>query len=345
MIAILCRFSALALLWLVVTNCQTAPANPFAAGQRELARGELVAALRSFDAVPVSDPNYPQARLRAAALEFRLQRHKEKLLRGLKLRAQWRDQQALTEFSGALAEWPEHVETRELIATTKGRLKLMQTTGSTPEMVWVDPPAHGAASARGGALSSRGDGRIVDQTLPVASIASEFEEEPAPVAVAQQPAVGGAESSPGVGSVGAALPEGSGEAAVESVVGAARSRKVERDDLVTQALTRIAAESAAGRMEDVFEALEVLQRSWPDDPRVASRLARMLHQRGLMSYGNGDLAAAVADWRRALQLDPGLRAVRALFDAAAAELAAETAERGNEPGELPAGVTPMPNRQ
>ena len=36
-----------------------------------------------------------------------------------------------------------------------------------------------------------------------------------------------------------------------------------------------------------------MQRAWPDDPRVTRRLARMLQQRGLMHYGNGDVAAAI----------------------------------------------------
>ena len=345
MIARTGKFGVLVLLWLAVSNCQTSPRNAFGAGQQALAGGDLVAALRSFDAVPVSHPDYPQARLRAAALECRLQRHKEKLLRGLQMRSQWRDEQALAAFSSALAEWPEHAETRELIATTRNRLDLLERTGSSREVVWMDPPERDPTDVRSGLLSARSVGSGQDLTAPVVSRAAVVEEDSVPSLSVQRPAVPVAESVALEESVDETASANAGDAVAGSAAGATPRERAVRGDQVAEALAQIAAGSAAGRIDDVLHALQALQRTWPNDRRVTSRLARLLHQRGLMSYGNGDLAAAVADWRRALQLDPSLRTVRALFDVAAAELASETGASGSQARQLPETVAPSPGNR
>jgi tetratricopeptide (TPR) repeat protein len=105
--------------------CQSLPYDDYSAGQAALAGRDLAAALRRFDAVPVADVHYPEARLAAAAIERRLRRHKELLLLGLRLRSEWRDDDAVAAFRGALDAWPGHGETKELIAATEHRRRLV----------------------------------------------------------------------------------------------------------------------------------------------------------------------------------------------------------------------------
>ena len=72
-------------------------------------------------------------------------------------------------------------------------------------------------------------------------------------------------------------------------------------------------------MKPVHDLIE-LSRRFPTDRRVQRRLGPLLHQRALMSYGQGLVAAAVADWRRVLSMDPDNDAVRRLLKKAQAEL-------------------------
>jgi tetratricopeptide (TPR) repeat protein len=91
---------------------------------------------------------------------------------------------------------------------------------------------------------------------------------------------------------------------------------------VAAALADLELRLVLGKLESALEELIVLQRTYPNDPRIAGRLARVLQQRGLMRYGQGSVAGALTDWQRALDLDPSLRSTRGLLDHAARELAA-----------------------
>jgi len=86
-------------------------------------------------------------------------------------------------------------------------------------------------------------------------------------------------------------------------------------------LARIEARLANGEVEAAVADLLALHRSHPADARVAMRTSRLLQQRGLMRYGQGEVAGALADWQRAFELDPALRSAHVLFDLATAELA------------------------
>lgn len=95
--------------------------DPFARAEAARARGQLTEALCAFDQVTPDDPRYASARLQAAALEQRLRLHHELLLQGLKLRGEWRSDEAITAFGEALAAWPEDERTAHLLAATQLR--------------------------------------------------------------------------------------------------------------------------------------------------------------------------------------------------------------------------------
>lgn len=92
----------------------------------------------------------------------------------------------------------------------------------------------------------------------------------------------------------------------------------------------VAADAAQGLADaearlqrgDVDGALAVLERlcaAAPDGLRARARTARLLCQRGLVRYGEGDAAAAIADFERAVELAPDHEPARRLLQQAQAE--------------------------
>lgn len=83
----------------------------------------------------------------------------------------------------------------------------------------------------------------------------------------------------------------------------------------------VAVEARLGRGELVLAVRDLIElsRRFSDDVRVNRRLSRLLHQRALMSYGQGSVAAAVTDWRRVLEIEPRNRVVKKLLQRALAE--------------------------
>jgi hypothetical protein len=61
---------------------------------------------------------------------------------------------------------------------------------------------------------------------------------------------------------------------------------------------RLAGVERASAVQDLVD----LARQRPSDVRIARRLAPLLHQRALLRYGRGEVAAAVSDWRLLLSL-------------------------------------------
>lgn len=100
------------------------------------------------------------------------------------------------------------------------------------------------------------------------------------------------------------------------------------DPALTPELAGIEEQIQQGRIEPAMAALVAMVTQAPQDPRAGNRLVPLLHQRALLRYGQGEVAAAVADWREALALraDPLMRRMLA---AAEAELAAS---RSRQPG-------------
>ena len=87
----------------------------------------------------------------------------------------------------------------------------------------------------------------------------------------------------------------------------------------------VVVEARLGRGELALAVRDLLELSgrFSDDVRVNRRLSRLLHQRALMSYGQGSVAAAVTDWRRVLEIEPDNLAVKKLLQRALAESRAE----------------------
>ncbi len=94
------------------------------------------------------------------------------------------------------------------------------------------------------------------------------------------------------------------------------------DDAISLGLVAMETRLARGELELAVLDLLELARRHPIDFRVQDRLARVLHQRALLRYGQGALAAAIADWERVITIQPDNRVVRALLDAVRAEAAA-----------------------
>lgn len=115
---------------LCLAACVSAPRDPLASGLSALHGGDLASALAWLDSVPLSHPGYAKARLEAAALERRLQRCHELLTQAHRLRADWRDQEALDAIEQALALWPGEVTAQQLAQATKARLQRLQEAGN-----------------------------------------------------------------------------------------------------------------------------------------------------------------------------------------------------------------------
>jgi len=75
-----------------------------------------------------------------------------------------------------------------------------------------------------------------------------------------------------------------------------------------------------GQLERALDLLEGMHAELPNQPRVARSLVRVLNQRALLHYGQGDLELALSDWTRVLRLDAGHDQARGFLLAAQAEL-------------------------
>ncbi|MEQ1631373.1 MAG: hypothetical protein ABL997_03305 [Planctomycetota bacterium] len=117
--------------WVLLTSCRTAAfddvveQDPLDRGQIAMDRGDLAAALCAFDEVAATDPRYATARLNAAAVEQQLVRQQELVLLGLRLRSEWRDDEAVAVFTEALSTWPADTRTEALLRGTIERRRLL----------------------------------------------------------------------------------------------------------------------------------------------------------------------------------------------------------------------------
>jgi tetratricopeptide (TPR) repeat protein len=266
--------------------CQASSRDRFVAGENAMRRGDLFQALQSFDDVPVTDPRYPEARLTAAALERRVRRQMELLLLGLRMRSEWRDEEAMSAFRDALQAWPGNPGAQALLAATEARQRTLAPLRSAGMLAAPAAPVRVLADP----ASAPPPRPLAEGALPAAD-------------VAQGPQPAASDPRPPLPAVAPQLDDPtSPEAAAE--------------------LSRIEARLAGGiDLEPLLAELVALQRTYPNDARVANRLARLLQQRGLMRYGLGNVAGALTDWQRAIDLDPELRTARTLLELATAELA------------------------
>lgn len=248
----------------------TAMSDPFDRGAAAERRGDLVAALRAYEAVGTAHARHADARAAANVIENRLQRAEEALLHGILLRNAGRDRDALASFEVARHGWPRLPSIDVWIGATRDRL------------------------ARSG-----------DRTRSVASFV---------------PAVACEEESP---------PPDAGEVASVQAVptttfDATEQRQLfvgDGEDPVVLGLVAVEGRLGRGELEIAVIDLLELARRFPGDARVQNRLARVLHQRALLRYGQGALTTAIADWERVLQIQPENRLVRTMLDAVRIEAA------------------------
>ncbi|MCC6671320.1 MAG: hypothetical protein IT458_09680 [Planctomycetes bacterium] len=247
-------------LLLLLAGCQGSPVDPFAAAEAELADGAFLQTLIRLDRVPPAHPRYAEARALAQALQRRVRVGQELVLRGLVLRSEWRDEEAIAMFERAREVWPDVQGARELVEATQSRLATLR------EGRW-----------QGGEMT----------TVAVESPLGAEGTEPAPEA---PPTPGGAATS---------RPSGA--------PGSDEFRVVEE-------------RLRAGDLEGAIDALQAASRTAQQQPRHRELLVQVLHQRGLLHYGQAFLEDAIEDWKRVLEVQPGHAAAEPFLKAAEAEL-------------------------
>jgi hypothetical protein len=285
---------------LCLAACATVIQDPFETAEHALREHDLVGALVAYDAVPVSHPRYPEAHAAAASIEGRIRRCHEMLLEALTLRSEWRDADALGFLRLARAIWPAMPVVDGLIAATETRLRMFEP-GSDAE-------------ARPDAFAP-----------PAAPAIEPGTHLPADSAVTGEPLVVAEESLPQQ----APAPQTN---KATSVV--ARGVSTTSTDAVARGLaqveSRLAGSDLQGAVADLFE----LASRFPNDARVRVRLARLLHQRALLSYGQGAISGAIADWEQVLEMCPSHPLAAEMLRTARAELNSEAAP-SPVPGPLP----------
>jgi tetratricopeptide (TPR) repeat protein len=344
----------MAALPLAFAACAIPPKDPFQRAEYALQDDDLLRALRAYDAVPVAHPRYPDARAAAVEVELRMRRCHELILEALMLRGEWRDAEALERLRRAQEHWPLQPSLQQWIAATEQRLQLfgertaaaevaasqpdrpampiveVQPVGPAPQpMAEAAPPRRAARNgtegnrteakrpaggARAGEVDGAGAAAAAEVRAPIAerSAASAYRPPQPPNVAATTPSTRAPHEPEVVDrepEVVIARPVPTGE------------------DPVALGLVSVEARLANGEREGAVHDLIELAKRFPDDRRVRRRLGPLLHQRALMNYGQGLVTAAVADWRRVLQLDPGNEVVQRLLDKAEAESGGSGASR------------------
>jgi hypothetical protein len=282
------------LLPLCLAACATQIHDPFETAENALREHDLVGALLAYDAVPVSHPRYPEAHAAAASVEGRIRRCHEMLLEALTLRSEWRDADALGFLRLARSVWPAMPAVDGLIAATETRLRMFEP--GSDARARPDPVAPPAAPAP-----------VVEPGLAVRPGDSAAAGEPFAAADGSRP-----QQAPEFASDNATSVTARG-------VGATSTDAVARG--LAQVESRLARSDLQGAVAELFE----LARRFPIDARVQVRLARLLHQRALLLYGQGAVSGAIADWEQLLEMCPSHPLAAEMLRAARAELNSEAA--------------------
>lgn len=120
------------LLVVVLGACATQKQDLFLAAERLAANGAFMEALEALDQVPPVHVHYGEARALAQALERRMRTSQELVLRGMQMRSEWRDKEALSHFQHALEIWPAVAGAQTFIQATKNRMRVLQEGPTTP---------------------------------------------------------------------------------------------------------------------------------------------------------------------------------------------------------------------
>jgi len=326
----------------LLSACVVSPVDPFERAEHELARCDLLRALQAFDTVPITHARYPDARAAADEVERQIRRCHELVLEALELRSEWRDREALARLRLAREEWPSAPSLDDWIAVIEQRITTFTddapATGASELVASADaasraPTVAPAREVDAGVPAIEPSSEPSSEPSPAPAAAVELPPPPAPVAetaprrsrdsARSEPREGSPSSRPPVASVQPRVdvePRPQAAADVEPVLSAAApSLSAEEIDVELAGVERLLER---GERQRAVVALDALARACPAAVRVTQRLASLLQQRALLHYGSGRVDAALADWRRILELQPDNHAVRQLCDRAVAESAA-----------------------
>lgn len=279
---------------LLLAGCQVRPADPIAWAIREAQRSQFLSALIELDRLPPSHSRYTEARTLARALERRIRTSYEKMLEGLALRNQWRDEEALSRFREALEIWPDVVAARGLIRATEHRIVAI---GDDREM-----PLRQVAEQSNGQVGEVTTSPVVSEKSPPQAPTGET-----------RPKVADAPPDPtGVGN------RSDRTDPTPKRVARTPLQKMRRRTLLGQ----VSKLMRSGEMDRALDILEDLWKETPGDRVIAGQLARVQHQRALLAYGQGRLQAAIEGWRQVARLAPENTQARAFMRAARTELTA-----------------------
>lgn len=279
------RFSVAVLLIALFAplGCRATDVDPFVPAQKSLEQGDLLRALTYLDQLPPAHPHYAEARAIAQAVERRMRTAQRLIARGMDMRAEWRDEEAIHFFEQAGEVWSQVAGAEELILATEARIRALEPAPAAP----VEGPAQFALETQP---------VRANETMPV------LDEE------------SGTPAGPSAETAEALPPDPLQTLPVAPETGVPTPAEVEAR------LRRGREHLAAGRLEPALDTLEGLFEELPAHPDVVATLIRILHQRALLHYGQGELELSIADWTRVLQLDARHRQASEFLAAAQAEL-------------------------
>ena len=268
------RMIAVVTVFLCLASCQTAPLDPYVRAETAVDNGRLLSALGLLDLVPPAHSRYAEARTLAQAVERRMRASQEMLLRGLRLREEWRDEEAIRYFEWSQEIWPSIAGAESLIEVTRNRMKALDQLGT----------------------ETGGSGSVAS-TMPVG--------------------INGLGPEQGNGTETFTVPAVPG---IESITDPQPDLSLSPEDTLAAQLAQTERLLAQGELQEALAGLEDLNLLHPEASQLRRTLARVLHQRALVRYGQGYLEAAIADWARVRQLDDKLTRIDQFLDAARAEL-------------------------
>lgn len=282
-----------------LAGCASAPMDVYPAAARAVDDGQLLRALAYLDQIPPAHANYPDARMLAQAVERRLRRSQELVLQGLELRAQWRDDEALTCFEEAQQIWTAAVGVDAWIEATRNRIDAARLPAapapagevrvSQPEAHELQPPASETKPAWVVAADDDGQRALpVELSLPVTGAAPTDHAGNGPVPIVDVP---------------------------PRTVRPASSPS----DSAVKTLAQIETSIEAGDLQGALDELDRRIQRDASDAAARRRLVQVLHQRALQNYGRGWLDLAIADWGRVLDVDRAHPQARSFLQAATAE--------------------------
>jgi tetratricopeptide (TPR) repeat protein len=259
------------LLAIALGSCQVTTLDNMGRAKRNIQSGDLLRAIVLLDKVPPADPAYAEARTLANAVERRMRTGQRLFAQGMRLRAEWRDVEAVRCFEMACEVWPRISGVEQMITATRHRMSAL----SLP--VRADRAGAGEVAV----------------TQPVDPSAAEevrtLDADPPAVPLGEPAAAG---------------------SALEQTIWNARYQQAE-------------SWLARGRLDEALDLLESLHRQAPTNAAVLTTLARVLHQRALLHYGQGHLQQAIIGWSQVLELEPNHSQATAFLPAAQAELKAQ----------------------